>query len=81
MGVYMDLLVAPRVPFTMTREQFSALVRDLLNEELVSMPCAILGGAVDSGCPLGMANGQLTSQGYGKIISKCIIKGKMIYLC
>jgi hypothetical protein len=56
MSLWIALLVAPRTPLSMTREQFCALVGDLIGKELVSMPCAILGGNVSVECPLAMAN-------------------------
>ena len=56
MSVWMALLVAPRVPLAMTREQFSALIYDLVDQDLVTASCAILGKAVSVESPLHMGN-------------------------
>jgi hypothetical protein len=56
MGVWMDLLVAPQVPLLLEKERFLELVSELLIDELVALPCAVLGGAVSVDLPLGMAN-------------------------
>ena len=56
MSVWMYLLVAPKTPLTVTHEQFSALIRDLVDNDLVAMPCAILGGTLSADSPLGTAN-------------------------
>lgn len=41
MSVWCKLIVAPKLPFTMNHEQFSALAREILTEDLVSMPCTL----------------------------------------
>ncbi len=62
MSVWMYLLVAPKMPLVMTHKQFSALIGDLVNKDLVAMPCAILGGNVSADSPLGMGNAALNSR-------------------
>ena len=44
MSVWMNLVVAPKLPFTLTHDQFSALIGDLLAEDLLLMPCALASG-------------------------------------
>jgi hypothetical protein len=44
MGIWMDLLVAPRQTRLLARDQFGELLHDLLSHEIVKMPCAMLSG-------------------------------------
>lgn len=44
MSVWMKLVVAPKLPFTLTHDQFSALIGDLLAADLLLMPCALASG-------------------------------------
>ena len=56
MSVWIDLLVAPRRPRLLERNQFRSLAEELLDHALVTMPCAILGGAISVEYPLAVAN-------------------------
>lgn len=56
MSVWVALFVAPEVCAPMEKELFLNLVSDLLVEELVTLPCAVLGGAISVESPLGMTN-------------------------
>lgn len=44
MGIWMDLLVAPRQTRLLPHDQFGELLHDLLQCKIVKMPCAMLSG-------------------------------------
>jgi hypothetical protein len=56
MSIWMALLVAPQETRLLARDQFAELLHDLLQREIVQMPCALLSGHVDADSPLGIAN-------------------------
>jgi hypothetical protein len=56
MSVWTNLLVAPQEARLLVRDQFGELLYDLLQREIVQMPCALLSGHVNAGVPLGTAN-------------------------
>jgi hypothetical protein len=57
MSVWMKLLVAPKEPVLLGRDEFGELLRDLLRREIVMMPCAIVSADyLDATSPLSIAN-------------------------
>lgn len=56
MSIWTALFAAPQSSRYVNQGQFEAFVFDLLHQRIVTMPCAVLGGAVDVQVPLGIAN-------------------------
>ncbi len=55
MGVWVELLIAP-ASGRLTSVAFNAFVADLIEQRIVSLPCAILEGNIDDTSALGVVN-------------------------